>query len=329
MARGHTSANNALELGGLRLAPVVVVKGPERALSDRVLSQLRVLAREADAQVEVTEVSANEYRPGQLDLWTSPSLFGDARLIILDRVESPNDNLVRELLVYLQNPAPDVALVLRHGGGNGGRKIIDAAKKAGATFISADALKSDRDKTTLVIDEVKRVGGKITPQAAAQIVSAAGKDLFEVLGAARQLVDDGEGTVTEADVEGFFAGREEATAFEVADAVADGQGPRALLLARRAFASGFDPIPMIAILAAKLRETAIVSVPGAKFPGPPWRADKARKAARQWPPQVLGKAICTVASADVALKTGDGDPKGIVEKCIIEISRLRAGASHS
>lgn len=324
MAKRRNEDLNAVSLGGLRLAPVILVRGSERALSDRVVSHLRLLARKSDPQVEVTDVLSSEYRPGQLELWASPSLFGDSRLILLDRMETAGDTLVRELGSYLKNPAADVTLVLRHGGGNGGRKVLDLLKKAHALQISCDPLKYDRDKVDLVLDESKRIGGQVTPQAASHIVSAAGKDLFEVLGTTRQLVSDTGGQVTEEDVKDFFEGHEEATAFEVADAVAEGQGPLALLLARRAFASGFDPVPMVAILASKMREIAVVTIPGAKFPGPPWRADRARKVARKWKPDVLGAAICSVARADVALKTGNGDAQGIVETCIIEISRLRA-----
>lgn len=258
---------------------------------------------------------------------TSPSLFEERRLVIIDGIEAAGDGLVSDLSAYLDDPAPDVVLVLRHRGGVQNKRLVDRVKKLGFPILACDPLKSTNDRIRLVEDEARREGGRVSHAAAGALVSAIGSDLHEALGTIRQLVSDYAGTVDEEAVRSYFAGRIDTSGFEVADAVAAGEGPRALVLARRAFASKIDPIVVVAALARKLRDLAKVSVPGiaARDLGmAPWQVDKVRAQMRIWDAESLGKAICLVARADADVKGGSRDAAGAVERCIIEISRVRA-----
>ena len=70
------------------LAPLVLIKGSESLLADRALSELRRQAHEVDPALERTDLSAGTYQAGQLDVLTSPSLFGESRMIIIPDLEN-------------------------------------------------------------------------------------------------------------------------------------------------------------------------------------------------------------------------------------------------
>ncbi len=330
MSQNRRSAANkppsALKLRDLKLSPITMVRGPSATIADRALAHLRQSALASDPDRELTEVSASQYLPGQLQAWSSPSLFGNGRIIQINEVDAASDDLVADLIDYFDDPEPDVVLLLHHRGGNRGKKLADAAKKAGATY-SAEHPKKRADRLELIADEAAYRRGTVPNDAAQKLVDAVGDDADELLGTIRQLLDDNGGTVSAEAVSAYYAGRIDTTGFEVADAVADGEGPRAVLLARRATQSGVVPILLVSAIAQKLRDIAKVMVPGvsrAELGMPPWQVDRARRSARGWTPEALGAAIILVAKADEDVKGASRDPVGAVERCIIEISRIRA-----
>lgn len=204
-------------------------------------------------------------------------------------------------------------------------------KKAKAHVIEAPAMKSDRDKSAFITNEFRIARRKITPEAVRALLEAAGKDTSELAAACKQLVDDTTGVVDENVVATYHSGKVEATGFRVADAAIAGNAPEALRLLRHAFASGLDPVPVVAVLASQLRQVAKVATAGggrsaelAKQLGmPPWQIDRARGASRGWDGVRLGRAIQTVAAADFAVKGGGRDPQYAVEHAVLEICKQR------
>ena len=71
----------------VELAPVVLIKGKEGLLIDRAMATLRAQAYEQDPNLERSDVQASNYQAGHLDVLTSPSLFGEARLILIPELE--------------------------------------------------------------------------------------------------------------------------------------------------------------------------------------------------------------------------------------------------
>lgn len=303
---------------------ITLIRGSEAALGDREVARIRTQVLSADPSTEVTKLSAVGYQPGRLQMICAPSLFEEARLIILDDLDRAGAACVEDVLAYIAQPASGVQMLLRHRGGNKNRKIIDAAKKAGATMIECAQLRNDRAKIQLVQEEAKACGGTISARAAAMIVDAVGRDLYEVLGAVRQLVSDYGPRVADDDIQSFFAGQTEATAFEVADAIVGGQGPRALLLYRQARSVGVEDIPLLGAVAMKFRDMALASA-GSAPAG--YRGTAARESLRRWDDDQLGQAMCFLAQADSVLKGAPGSADHAIEKCIIDISRLRSNAS--
>ena len=80
-----------LEWRHVRPAPVILVSGTEGFLADRALRLLRDTLRAEDPSLEVNDLEADGYVPGELLTLASPSLFNDPRLIRVTNVEKCTD----------------------------------------------------------------------------------------------------------------------------------------------------------------------------------------------------------------------------------------------
>jgi DNA polymerase-3 subunit delta len=240
-------------------AAVVLVSGPEEYLGIRAMDKVRAEVRAAAPDVEVSRINAASYEAGSLLMQVSPSLFGESKLIEVEAVESMNDAFLADALAYIGHPEPDAVLVLRHGGGVRGKKLLDAIKKGGWPVVDCQPLKKDADKVAFVASEFKTAGRRIEQEAVQALVNAVGANLSELAAACSQLIADAGTTVTTDIVDRYYGGRIEATAFKVADAAMAGNGPLALSTLRHALATGADPVPLVAALAAKLRTVARVA----------------------------------------------------------------------
>ena len=212
--------------------PVTVVVGPEELLRERAVAAVVRASRAADAATEVRDLSAVGLEPGVVTGLSSPSLFGERKVIVVGDVQDASDELSAELKAYLDEPADDTSLVLVHSGGVKGKGLLDAARKAGATVVECRQVKYDSDKVKLVLAEFRQSGRRINGDAAAALVDAIGNDLRELANACSQLAADTTGVVDVAVVERYHGGRVEATGFKVADAALEGRCEDALCLLR-------------------------------------------------------------------------------------------------
>ncbi|AXK45232.1 DNA polymerase III subunit delta [Brachybacterium saurashtrense] len=314
-------------------APIVLIHGTESLIADRAVQRLRALAREADPSVEIHDLSGDALGPGALTQVTSPSLFGEPRLVLVPELQAAPDALVGELLDYLKAPEPDVTLVLVHRGGNRGKKLLDALKKAGVPRVDASPVKRAGDKQTFVAAEFARAQRRIQPEALVALVDAFGTDLAELAAISRQLIEDttpdpGEqaAQVSVADVHALTAGRVESTAFAVADAAIAGREQEALQLLQQAQLAGADPVPIVAAVASKMRSLAKVSAPGAtprSLGMPDWMLRNLGREAHSWNDRSLARALEAVARADHEVKGAGRDPQWSVQRMVMGICRAR------
>ncbi|RPF28796.1 DNA polymerase III subunit delta [Georgenia muralis] len=317
----------ALTWDQVSLAPVVLVRGTEGLLADRAVDRLLELAKEADPQVEVTTVEAAAYERGQLEMLASPSLFGERRCVVVEGLESMSDPFLDDALAYLRAVPDDVWLVLRHGGGTRGKKLLDAVAAAGHPVVACDPVKRDADKADLVRTDFRRARRRIEPDAVQALVEAVGTDLRELGAATAQLVADTTGTVTTDVVLRYYGGRVEATGFRVADAAVAGRAGEAVALLRHAVATGTGPVPVVAALAMKLRTLAKVAATRGRtgvsvgdLGLAPWQIDRARRELDGWTPEGLAAAITAVAAADAEVKGLGRDPVFAVERAVLRIA---------
>lgn len=308
-----------------RPAPIVLVSGPEDFLADRVQRGLRQVARAADPALEVSDLDAADYAAGDLATLASPSLFGEARLIRVASVDRCTDAFLDDALRYLDSPADDVVLVLRHRGGQRGKRLLDAVRggAGGGVEVVCAELKRETDRVEFVRAEFRSADRRVTPGALRALTGAFSTDLADLAAACRQLIDDTAGTVTEETVDAYHGGRVETTAFRVADAAVAGQRGEALVALRRALAAGSDPVPMVAAFALKLRTMAKLA--GARGPAAqlasrlglaPWQAERAQRDLAGWDEESLAHALVVLADTDALVKGGSRDAVHAVERMV-------------
>lgn len=308
-------------------AAVVLVSGPEEYLSIRAVDSIRSQVRAAAPDVEVSRINAAGYEAGTLLMQVSPSLFGESKLIEVESVEAMNDAFLADALAYLGQPEQDAVVVLRHAGGIRGKKLLDAIKKGGWPVVECQPLKKDADKMAFVSAEFKAAGRRIEQDAVLALVNAVGANLSELAAACSQLIADAGTTVTSEIVDRYYGGRIEATAFKVADAAMAGNGPLALSTLRHALATGADPVPLVAALAAKLRTVARVAGASgsaaqiaADLGMQPWLVEQAQRDVRRWTPEGLVRSIQATAEADAQVKGLSRDPVFAVENAVTVIA---------
>jgi len=315
----------------MALMGITLIQGGEELLADRAISEVLAQNKEATA----TQLSAENLELGQITDSLAPSLFGDARIIVIKDIQDLAADLSEEITAYLDNPDENVQLVLWHKGGVKGKALLEKIKKAKPALVTAEAIKKESDKADFVRAEFTRLGRKIAPDAITAIVAALGSDMRELSGVCSQLASDvaAGALITEEDVAKFQQGRVETTGFDVADAVLDGKTDLALVTLRQALETGVDPVMIVSALAGSVRALAKVSGAnrGAKsfeLAGQlglsPWQIDKARRQLSGWSPATLAAAVVTLAQADADIKGASSDPIYALERSIIEISRARS-----
>ena len=309
---------------------LVLIQGAEGLLADRAIS--KILATNPAATI--TTLIADEVEVGTITDSLAPSLFGDARIVVIKEIQDLVADCSDEIIEYLSDPDESLNLVLWHKGGVKGKALVDKVKKAGAEIISAEAIKKDSDKAEFVRGEFKNLGRKISTEAVQALIDSLGSDLRELGGACSQLasdVQDGK-LIDEDDVAAYQRGRIETTGYDVADAVLDGKTALALISLRNAINTGTDPVLIVSAIAASIRTMAKVSGASRGLKSydlasqlglPPWQIDKARRQLSGWSENALARSVITLAQADADIKGAAADPAYALERAIITISTAR------
>ncbi|WP_041295334.1 DNA polymerase III subunit delta [Isoptericola variabilis] len=327
--RPARAAANARPWDDPTLAPVVLVRGAEPLLAERAVDGVVGLARERDPDVEKVELEAATYAGGQLTVAASPSLFGEAKVVVLRGTEACTDDLVSDVVDYVAAPDPETTVVVVHGGGQRGKKMLDAVVASGAPVLECEPITKDADKVQFVTAEFRAARRRADAAAVRALVDALGSDLRELAAACSQLVADTTGTISEAVVDRYYGGRVEATGFKVADAAVAGDAGGAVALMRHALDTGADPVPIVGALATRLRTLARVAairgggVTARELGLQDWQVRNANRDLARWTPEGLASAITAVAQADADVKGGGRDPVYAVEKAVLAIARAR------
>ena len=309
---------------------LVLIQGAEALLADRTISQII----SASPQATITTLTADEVELGTITDSLAPSLFGDARIVVIKEIQDLTAECTAEVIEYLTNPDESLNLVLWHKGGVKGKALVDKVKKAGAQVIAVEAIKKDSDKAEFVRSEFKRLGRKISTEAVQALIDSLGSDLRELGGACSQLASDVTAgkVIDESDVADYQQGRIETTGYDVADAVLDGKTALALISLRNAINTGTDPVLIVSAIAASIRTMAKVSGTSRGLKSfdlasqlglPPWQIDKARRQLSGWSENALARSVIVLAQADADIKGAAADPAYALERAIITISTAR------
>jgi DNA polymerase III subunit delta len=308
---------------------VTLVLGDEELLVARgVQRAVQAAVAAGGAQTEVHDVAAGELLPDELAELTSPSLFSEARVVIVRGAQDASKELTAALSTIATDGEEQISLVVVHAGGAKGKAVTEAIRGAGARVVEAPRVKSARDREDFVSSEVREAGGTIDRAAAADLVASIGTDLRELSTACTQLVADIGPHVGADDVAAYYRGRAESTGFAVADRAVEGDASAALETLRWAFATGTDPVLISAALAANLRTIGIVASAGRGSPDalagplgmPAWKIRRAQGWAKRWRPEALANAVQAVAKADADIKGEGADAAYAAEAAVIAVA---------
>jgi DNA polymerase-3 subunit delta len=311
---------------------LVLVQGAEALLADRAIS--KIIASNPGAQV--ITLSADEIESGVITDNLAPSLFSDARVVVIKEIQDLISDCSDEVGDYLENQDENLTLILWHKGGVKGKALVDKIKKAKAEVIVVEVVKKDSEKSDFIRSEFKRLERKVSTEAVAALIDSLGSDLQELSAACSQLASDVTFSkiIDEDDVRAYQQGRVESTGFDVADAALDGKTAIALINLRNALATGTDPVLIVSALASSLRTLAKVSGQSSSSKSfelasilalPPWQIDKARRQLSGWNEIGLTKAVIAIANADADIKGAASDPIYALERAIMTVCSARSG----
>ena len=313
------------------LPPLLLLTGDEELLVGRAISAIDAAARRDDPATVRSEHPGGAVDAGAVHELLGPSLFGEARLVV---VRDAQDLVAATLAVlgpYLGAPTDGVTIVLQHVGGAKGKAVLDAARKAKAVEIGCAKLTRTEDRVDFVRAEVRRTGGRIDPDAAAQLVDAVGADLRELAAVAAQLLADCGGTVSADALRAYRTGRAEVRGFDVADAVMAGNAPGALETLRYALAIGVPHVLIADALADAIATLAKVAGAGrgdryalaSKLGLPPFKVGKAQGQLRSWSEPGVRRALTVVAGLNADVKGAAADGGYALERAVRQLVALR------
>ncbi|MDR1833300.1 MAG: DNA polymerase III subunit delta, partial [Propionibacteriaceae bacterium] len=138
---------------------------------------------------------------------------------------------------------------------------------------------------------------------------------------------------TATQVERYFSGRAEVSAYAIADAVCGGNVRAALEQLRWALDTGVGGPAITGAIASNLRslgkyfEAQAQGLTGNKLAEaagvPPWKLKRLSPMARDWRAPAIAAAIQAVAKADTEVKGAAVDPDYALERLILRIAALR------
>jgi DNA polymerase-3 subunit delta len=277
------------------------------------------------------EFTASELTVNDLLAAVSPSLFGGGRVIVVRDAQDAKKDLAAAILSYAATPEPDIVLVVTHAGGAKGKALADGLREAGASVVSAAKLTRARERVDFVRDEIRRLGGKASEEAAEALIGAVGNDLRELAAACSQLVADTGGRIDPATIARYYRGRAAVSGFTVADAAMVGDLPGALEALRWAMQIGVDPVPIADALADGVRTVARVASSGrgssyqlaSSLGLPPWKIERAQKQSRGWSAERLAEATRVTAECNAAVKGGSDDRGYALEQAVFALVAAR------
>jgi DNA polymerase-3 subunit delta len=336
MATPPTARRSSATTAGEALHPlgsVTLVTGPEELLNERLVTAARAAVRRQDPDAETSETTGAELTMAALGELSAPSLFSSTRFVVVNGLEDVPAEVYDGLVGYAEQPDPDVALVLVHGGGPKGSGLLNRLRKLPTVSEHrSDAVKG-RGLGEFVQSEVRRNGGRIDQDAVGLLVEAIGGDLRGLAAGVEQLVQDFPGEpLTRELIAPYFSGRADVKGYEIADHALYGRTATALAELRWALATGVTGPAITGSFASAVRGLARLkgAARGLKdadlareVGAPPWKLRQLREQARAWDEDGLAAAIRAVARADADVKGAAADAAYALERMVLTITGAR------
>jgi DNA polymerase-3 subunit delta len=202
-----------------------------------------------DAEVVAAEERERAIRNAVMSAET-PSLFGDARVVVLRGIHEATVDQLAPLLSYLHDPPETTHLVIT-ASGKLAKSTTDALKKSGATIIVTSPPARRNELVVWFQEQFTQAGLKLDPAAMNSVIDWLGQDqarlpsLIEVLvsafGTSRKLLAD--------DIQPFLGEQGSVLPWDLTDAIDRADASTALAMFRRMVRSGeYHPLQVMSLL---------------------------------------------------------------------------------
>lgn len=295
-----------------RKAPVHLLFGPDPFLLREAALEL------VGPAIKAREVEAGAWQGGELADLATPSLFGEARALIVTDCRSLPEEGLRELAAYLVQPDPDAPLVLCATVTERARAPAALAKLIEPVGTVREVALARKELPGWLVRRGAGRGIDLAPEGAAGLVETIGEDPAALAQALDQVGSAFAGErITRELVERQFRGLGEQHVWDLCDRAFSLDVPGAMRSLQTLLAVREDPLMILGGIASRLRDLLRVRVlpdrmplaelaraAGLRFE---WQARRYRDQARRFSPAELVAIHAELVEADRALKSGAGE----------------------
>lgn len=264
--------------------------------------------------VRATEVDAREWQGGETSDLATPSLFGEARALLLTNAHSLPESGSREVRSYLAAPAPGALLVITAiSRGKAGPALAKVVQAAGG-LVRQVAIRR-QDLPGWVQERARRRGVKLALPAAPALIGVVGDDPAALDQAVEQLATAFAGrTVGPDEVHAQFRGLGEQRVWDLCDRALAGRLGEALVVLRSLFAEREEGLAILGGIASRVRDLIRVRALPQRLPPAQaakaaglrfdWQVRRYREQAARFTLEELSSLHERMVEADRAIKGG-------------------------
>ena len=320
-------------------APAVLhlVLGEDEFLTERatagVVAAVRASAPAGEDPPVVSRLGGPEVTAPQLFELLSPSLFGEARIVVITGAAELGKDAVAAVLDAAADLPPETVLIVQHTGGGRAKTLVADLRKAGAEEHAAGKITRHTEVVGFVRSEFRGLNVRVSPEACEALVEAIGTDLRSLASACDQLVSDTGGKVDVEAVRRYHSGVVGVSGFTVAERAVTGDVAGAIEALEWAMHTGVPHVVLADALADAVNSIALVGSQRGVASGdlarqgfPPWKVKKVQAQTRYWSVEKLGSALQVVARLNGEVKGMAEDTSYALERAVRQVGSLAASA---
>ena len=310
-----------------------LVLGDEELLVERAIAGV---LNETRAQAGTDEVPQSRLRAGdvtttELAELLSPSLFADARVIVLDAAAEAGKDAAALVASAAADLPSGTVLIVVHAGGGRAKALADEIRNLGAHVHPCARISKFGERADFVRAEFRSHRVDVDDDVVSAFIEAVGSDLRELAAACSQLVADTGGHVDVDAVRRYHSGKADVTGFDIADKAVLGDVSGSLEALRWAMMRGVPHVLLADALAEAVHTIARVGPMSgdpyrlaSELGMPPWRVKKAQRQARGWSTESVAAAMRLVATLNADVKGAAADADYVLEATTRRVAELVA-----
>lgn len=316
-------------------ASLHLILGEDEFLTERATSGIVSTVRTATPAGEdppvVSRLGGPEVTAAQLFELLSPSLFGEARIVVITGAAELGKDAVAAVLGAARDLPEETVLVVQHTGGGRAKTLVSDLRKVGVEEHPAAKITRHMDVVGFVRSEFRGLDVRVAPEACEALVEAVGNDLRQLASACGQLVADTGGKVDVEAVRRYHSGVVGVSGFTVAERAVTGDVAGAIEALEWAMHTGVPHVVLADALADAVNSIVLVGTQRGAPPAdmarqgmPPWKVKKVSAQTRYWSIDTLGRALQTVARLNGEVKGLAEDSSYALERAVREVGTLAA-----